>query len=94
MYDTMNEEHGYNKIGTNYNTNQYYKPKEKDKVIYCIELDKVFKTSIAAWEETGVDYSSILKVCKGERQSAGKHPQTGAKLHWKFIDIDSIQKMD
>ena len=35
---------------------------------------------------TGIDNSSILKACKGIRHSAGKHPETGEKLHWKFID--------
>jgi hypothetical protein len=49
---------------------------KKKKLIHCVELDMTFKTSIAAMEATGIDNSSILKVCKGIRHSAGKHPDT------------------
>lgn len=54
----------------------------KNKLIHCIELDLTFKTSLEAKEVTGIDNSSILKACKGIRHSAGKHPDTGEKLHW------------
>ena len=54
----------------------------KGKLIYCVELDLTFKTSLEAKEVTGIDNSSILKACKGIRHSAGKHPETGEKLHW------------
>lgn len=63
-----------------------YIPVVKEKLIYCIELDLTFETAIEAMNATGVDNSSILKACKGIRYSAGKHPETGEKLHWKFID--------
>ena len=69
-----------------------YKPRVKDKLIHCIELDLIFKTSMAAQEATGIDQSSILKACKGERKSAGKHPETGEKLHWEYIDIQEEEK--
>lgn len=59
----------------------------KGKLIYCIELDQTFKTSLEAKEVTGIDNSSILKACKGIRHSAGKHPDTGEKLHWQFISM-------
>lgn len=35
--------------------------------IKCIELDKVFKSALEAKKELGIDNSTILKVCKGER---------------------------
>lgn len=59
----------------------------KNKLIYCVELDLTFKTSLAAQAATGVDNSSILKACKGIRHSAGKHPETGEKLHWQFVSV-------
>jgi hypothetical protein len=48
----------------------------KGKLIHCIELDLTFKTSLEAKAVTGIDNSDILKVCKGIRHSAGKHPET------------------
>lgn len=60
----------------------------KNKLIYCIELNQTFKTATAAKEATGVDDSSITKACKGIRQSAGKHPVTNEKLHWKYIELN------
>lgn len=59
----------------------------KGKLIYCVELDLTFKTSLQAKEVTGIDNSSILKACKGIRESAGKHPDTGEKLHWRYVSI-------
>ena len=69
-----------------------YDLKSKDKLIHCIELNLTFKTSTAAQEATGIDQSSILKACKGERKSAGKHPETNEKLHWEYIDIQEEQE--
>ena len=37
----------------------------KGKLIHCIELNLTFKTSLEAKAATGIDNSSILKVCKG-----------------------------
>lgn len=62
---------------------KYYQPKLKGvRLIHCIELDQDFTTFIEASKATGADRSAISKVCKGQRESAGKHPQTGEKLHW------------
>lgn len=69
-----------------------YELKSKDKLIRCIELNLVFKSSAVAQKATGIDQSSILKACKGERKSAGKHPETGEKLHWEYIDIQQEEK--
>ena len=64
---------------------KYYKPVVRKKLIYCVELNLTFETAIDAMCATGIDNSSILKACKGIRLSAGKHPETGEKLHWQFI---------
>lgn len=58
------------------------------KLIKCIELDKVFKSALDAKRELNIDNSAILKVCKGERKSAGKHPITQEPLHWQFIELE------
>ena len=39
-----------------------YELKSKDKLIRCIELNLVFKSSTAAQQATGIDQSSILKA--------------------------------
>lgn len=57
----------------------------KGKLIYCVELDKTFKTALEAKAITGVDNSDILKACKGIRYSAGKHPETKQPLHWQYV---------
>lgn len=83
-YDT---EHGYNKNCKTLREYKYYTPKVREKLIHCVELDLIFKTSLAASASTGIDNSSILKACKGIRHSAGKHPETGEKLHWEYVSI-------
>lgn len=87
-YKTHDSNYGYNKYCKSLRDYQYYTPKEKEKLIHCVELNLTFKTSLAASETTGVDFSSILKACKGIRKSAGKHPDTGEKLHWEFVSIE------
>lgn len=58
------------------------------KLIYCVELNKYFKTLKEASKATGADLSSIGKACKGIRQSAGKHPETNQKLHWEYREVE------
>lgn len=53
--------------------------------IYCQELNKEFWGAMEAYKELGVDFSQIGKACKGKLKSAGKHPETGEPLHWKYI---------
>lgn len=54
--------------------------------VFCIELNMLFKSSEDAKRKTGVDASDIRKVCRGIKESTGKHPITGEKLHWIFIE--------
>lgn len=65
----------------------YYKKKPKERLVRCIELDMCFETTLQAYKVLGIDYSSISKACRGLRQSAGKHPITGDKLHWEYVKI-------
>lgn len=45
---------------------------QKYGTVYCFELDKLFNTPKEASEQLGISYCNILRVCKGERISAGK----------------------
>lgn len=58
----------------------------RHRMIYCIELDQVFANASDAKRKTGVDGGNILKVCKGLRASAGKHPKTKEPLHWEYVE--------
>lgn len=53
------------------------KNKKTIKQIICIETNKVYESASEASRDTGVAICNILRVCRGERKSAGK-------LHWKF----------
>lgn len=56
------------------------------KPIYCLELNEIFWGVSDAVKTYGFDRVGIIRCLKGERQSAGKHPTTGQKLTWKYID--------
>lgn len=59
----------------------------KQKPVYCVELDKTFTGSIAASKELGIkSRSNITGCCKGITKTAGKHPITGERLHWRYAD--------
>ena len=58
------------------------------KKVLCIELDKLFGSTMEAERETGINQQSISMCCRGKLKSAGKHPVTGERLHWKYIDIN------
>lgn len=77
-------------------------PKEKKKcnkeskinrygTIYCVELDMIFPGGPSQADRERVASRTCIERClKGERVSAGKHPVTGEKLHWKQIDNVNI----
>lgn len=59
----------------------------KSKAVLCIELNKIYGSIREAGRELGINQSSIGKCCLGKVQSAGKHPVTGERLHWKYIEL-------
>lgn len=59
------------------------------KPILCITTGKTFESICAAARYYNVPQGNISKCLKGERKSAGKHPETGEKLFWKFIEKDN-----
>lgn len=54
--------------------------------VVCLESGKVWNCAKSAEEETGIDGSSIAKVCRGKRKTAGG-------FHWKYSCIDEILKV-
>ena len=58
--------------------------------VQCITTGKKFNTIREAGEYYGLSQSitdvNITKCCQGKVKSAGKHPDTGEKLKWKYVD--------
>lgn len=69
-----------NKISnSNYHTNI-------KKKIYCVETKKIYNSIKEASDDTGIDRSSIGKVCQGKMNSAGNY-------HWCYEgDIPNIKQ--
>lgn len=54
--------------------------------VYCVELDMEFWGSKEAENLLGISNSTITQCCRGNCNSAGKHPITGKKLHWRYAE--------
>ena len=55
------------------------KSKSWSKVVYCVELDRTFKSVVEAARELGLDRSNISKVCNGKQNKTGGY-------HFKFVE--------
>ena len=51
----------------------------------CITTGEIFNSISEAARNYGIIQGNISKCLKGERKSAGKHPETGEKLFWKLV---------
>lgn len=62
--------------------------------LYCIELDEYFKNSYDAERKYSISSSTIYECANGKygRKSAGKHPITGEKLHWKKVPVEEYKE--
>jgi len=58
--------------------------------IYCVELNEIFWGAKAVKDKYGFTTCNIGACCRGERNYANKHPDTGEKLHWIYCD-DAIK---
>ena len=61
------------------NCEEDLKPKKTIKKVQCIETQKIYINATEAFKDTGISACNILRVCRGERKSAGK-------LHWKYFE--------
>lgn len=52
--------------------------KSNSKMVYCIELDKIFESTTEASRELGIQQQGISCCCLGKRKTAGGY-------HWKYI---------
>jgi len=59
------------------------------KLIRCIETQQIFSSTQEAAKWCGLKSSSPIRdYCRGygSYKSAGKHPETGEKLHWEYVE--------
>ena len=61
------------------------------KAVYCVELDEIFDTAVEAHNKYGFSQQHIGAVCRGQRNTCGKHPETGEPLHWLFKNDAQLQ---
>lgn len=59
-----------------------YKGKKKVK---CLNTGELF-SSVKNAQKWALESTNIAMCCRGERKSAGKHPVTGEKLIWEYVD--------
>lgn len=60
------------------NCEENLKPKKNIQKVQCVETKKIYNNATEAYKDTGIATCNILRVCKGERKTAGK-------MHWIFI---------
>ena len=64
-------------------------PAHNAKLVKCIETGQIFHSVVEAAKWCGLKSSGPIKdYCRhaGNYKSAGKHPKTGEKLHWEYVD--------
>lgn len=61
--------------------------KSLGKQVKCLETGQVFDCIMDAMRWCGLKNSTgISSCCKGKNKSAGKHPDTGVRLHWEYVN--------
>lgn len=65
-----------------YKSRNNYKGKKK---VRCLNTGEVF-SSVKNAREWSLESTNIAMCCRGERNFAGKHPITGEKLRWEYVD--------
>lgn len=58
----------------------------KSRKVQCVTTGRKFNYIQEASEYYNIDRAGISKCCRGKLKSAGKHPVTGEKLVWKYIE--------
>jgi len=59
------------------------------KPVRCINTNRIFANAKEAADYYNTDNSRIHKCCKGIEKSSGKHPNTGEKLFWEYVDKEN-----
>lgn len=60
----------------------------KGKLVHCITTDMYFPNTKEAANWCGLKSSTNIRdCCRGyKHKTAGKHPETGEKLHWEYVE--------
>jgi hypothetical protein len=58
--------------------------KATSKKTKCIETGKIYNSASEAARDVGVSASLIMRVCRGERKTAGKD-KNGNPIHWEYV---------
>lgn len=62
-------------------------PVPHGKVVKCINTQEIFPSTVLAAKAYNIkSHTNINECCAGKRKSAGKHPETGEKLHWEYVE--------
>ena len=57
------------------------------KLVECINTKQLFPSTVEAANWAHIkSRSNITDCCLGKRKSAGKHPETGEKLYWRYYE--------
>ena len=56
------------------------------KQVRCLNTNQIFPSCREASDWCGISRQNIERCCRGGRPSAGKHPITGEKLKWRYIE--------
>ena len=63
-----------------------FEDRTRNKKVQCITTGQVFDGVREATREVGLSSNASISIaCRNKYRSAGKHPETGEKLYWKFI---------
>ena len=60
--------------------------KKRNKKIICLTTKEIFNSMAEAEYKYNIFTSNLVKCCKGEYKSTGKHPITGEKLRWMYYE--------
>ena len=70
-------------------TNRKRSKNSHAKKVICLNTNKVFGCIKDAAEWANLKNStSVIQCCKKDKLSAGKHPETGEKLIWRYYEED------
>ena len=62
--------------------------------VILLNTNEIFDTIISASIAYSTHKQSISAVCRGVKKSAGKHPETGEKLVWQYLEDYEKNKKD
>lgn len=65
---------------------KFMKRKQRSKGVICTTTGEIYKTIKDASRKTGIYEGGISQCCRGTYKSAGKHPVTGEKMVWMYLE--------